>query len=108
MRQHDDKSRQCVPHSTHASLGTIWSANFVLCWLFPVFEGGVQKEKSLQVYELEGFGFGLTYFVCSFGGETGIRTLGTVARTPHFECGPIGHSGISPNRRAKITIPFDN
>ena len=40
-------------------------------------------------------------------GETGIRTLGTVARTPHFECGPIGHSGISPNRRAKIMIPFD-
>ena len=22
---------------------------------------------------------------------------GTVARTPHFECGPIDHSGISPN-----------
>ena len=31
-----------------------------------------------------------------FGGETGIRTLGTVARSPHFECGPIDHSGISP------------
>ena len=60
---------------SHLSLGdTIWSANFVLCWLFPVFEGGAQKEKSLQVYELEGFGFGLTYFVCSFGGETGSRT----------------------------------
>ncbi len=29
-------------------------------------------------------------------GETGIRTLGTVARSPHFECGPIDHSGISP------------
>ena len=29
-------------------------------------------------------------------GEIGIRTLGTVARTPHFECGPIDHSGISP------------
>ena len=60
---------------SHLSLGdTIWSANFVLCWLFPVFEGGAQKEKSLQVYELEGFGFGLTYFVCSFGGERGSRT----------------------------------
>lgn len=43
-----------------------------------------------------------------YRGEIGIRTLGTVARTPHFECGPIGHSGISPNRRAKITIPFDS
>ena len=31
---------------SHLSLGdTIWSANFVLCWLFPVFEGGAQKEK---------------------------------------------------------------
>ena len=29
-------------------------------------------------------------------GKTGIRTLGTVARSPHFECGPIDHSGISP------------
>ena len=29
-------------------------------------------------------------------GERGIRTPGTVARTPHFECGPIDHSGISP------------
>ena len=32
-----------------------------------------------------------------FRGERGIRTPGTVARTPHFECGPIDHSGISPN-----------
>ena len=30
-------------------------------------------------------------------GERGIRTPGTVARTPHFECGPFDHSGISPN-----------
>ena len=29
-------------------------------------------------------------------GEGGIRTPGTVARTPHFECGPIDHSGTSP------------
>lgn len=29
-------------------------------------------------------------------GKGGIRTLGTVARTPHFECGPFDHSGISP------------
>ncbi len=32
----------------------------------------------------------------SFCGETGIRTQGAVARTPHFECGPFDHSGISP------------
>ena len=33
----------------------------------------------------------------SRSGETGIRTQGTVARTPHFECGPFDHSGISPD-----------
>ena len=36
----------------------------------------------------------LIYTTCC--GETGIRTLGTVTRSPHFECGPIDHSGISP------------
>ena len=36
----------------------------------------------------------LIYTLCC--GERGIRTPGTVARTPHFECGPIDHSGISP------------
>src|SRR5205085_11218676 len=30
------------------------------------------------------------------GGEGGIRTHGTVARTPHFECGTIDHSATSP------------
>jgi hypothetical protein len=40
---------------------------------------------------------------CVFGnvkksGEGGIRTLGTVARTPVFETGPIGHSGTSPKQ----------
>ena len=30
------------------------------------------------------------------GGEGGIRTLGTVARTPHFECGAFDHSATSP------------
>ena len=31
-----------------------------------------------------------------YGGKAGIRTLGTVARSPHFECGPIDHSGTFP------------
>ena len=31
-----------------------------------------------------------------FCGKRGIRTLGTVARSPHFECGPFDHSGIFP------------
>ena len=34
-------------------------------------------------------------------GKTGIRTLGTVTRSPHFECGPIDHSGIFPLGVAK-------
>ena len=32
------------------------------------------------------------------GGEGGIRTPGTVTRTPHFECGAFNHSATSPNR----------
>ncbi len=36
--------------------------------------------------------------VCSeSGGKGGIRTPGTVARSPHFECGPFDHSGTFPN-----------
>ncbi len=30
------------------------------------------------------------------GGERGIRTLGTLARTRDFQSRPFGHSGISP------------
>ena len=30
------------------------------------------------------------------GGEIGIRTLGTLTSTPHFECGAFDHSAISP------------
>ncbi len=41
-----------------------------------------------------------------FSGERGIRTPGTVARTPHFECGPFDHSGISPFAGANILIFF--
>ena len=37
-----------------------------------------------------------------FCGKTGIRTLGTVTRSPHFECGPIDHSGIFPYLVTKI------
>ena len=33
--------------------------------------------------------------VC-WSGKGGIRTPGTVTRTPHFECGPIDHSGTFP------------
>ena len=32
-----------------------------------------------------------------YGGEGGIRTPGTVTRTPHFECGAIDHSATSPH-----------
>jgi hypothetical protein len=32
----------------------------------------------------------------AIGGEIGIRTLGTLTGTPHFECGAFDHSAISP------------
>ena len=35
------------------------------------------------------------------GGEGGIRTPGTLARTPHFECGAIDHSATSPGTAAE-------
>ncbi len=34
----------------------------------------------------------------SSGGEAGIRTLGTLTGTPHFECGAFDHSATSPQR----------
>ena len=40
------------------------------------------------------------------GGEGGIRTPGTVARTPHFECGAIDHSATSPWSRRQLA-PVD-
>ena len=42
-----------------------------------------------------------------YGGEIGIRTLGTVASTTDFESVPFGHSGISPTERI-ITAVFDS
>ena len=45
----------------------------------------------------------LSFDVC---GERGIRTPGTVARTPHFECGPIDHSGISPKKNMSLKLSF--
>ena len=35
----------------------------------------------------------------AIGGEAGIRTLGTLTGTPHFECGAFDHSATSPQRR---------
>ena len=40
-----------------------------------------------------------SFAVC--GGERGIRTLGTVARTPDFESGSFGHSDSSPPRNLR-------
>ncbi len=43
------------------------------------------------------------------GGETGIRTLGTVARTVVFETTPFDHSGISPlSKKAAIAASLIN
>ena len=40
------------------------------------------------------------WVLCLFGGEPGIRTLGTLAGTTDFESVPFDHSGNSPSRRA--------
>jgi hypothetical protein len=40
------------------------------------------------------------------GGEGGIRTPDTVARTPHFECGAFNHSATSPNHCIDAVFRF--
>ena len=37
------------------------------------------------------------------GGETGIRTLGTLARSTVFETAPFDHSGTSPRGQGAST-----
>ena len=39
------------------------------------------------------------------GGEGGIRTPDTVARTPHFECGAFNHSATSPWPQGDVERP---
>ena len=39
-----------------------------------------------------------------YGGWGGIRTPGTVARTPHFECGAFNHSATHPKRVAHVVV----
>jgi hypothetical protein len=36
------------------------------------------------------------------GGETGIRTLGTLARSTVFETAPFDHSGTSPRGHVAV------
>ena len=43
----------------------------------------------------------ITWQGALIGGEGGIRTPGTLARTPHFECGAIDHSATSPGPRGE-------
>src|SRR3546814_8724244 len=40
----------------------------------------------------------LPFLMARRGGEGGIRTLDTVARMPHFECGAFDHSATSPSK----------
>ena len=40
------------------------------------------------------------------GGETGIRTLGTIASTTVFETAPFNHSGTSPRGGGNIVERF--
>lgn len=52
----------------------------------------LKKTKTLQIFDLQRF----VFFSKIISGETGIRTLGTLASTMVFETTPIDHSGISP------------
>src|SRR6266567_1252542 len=36
-----------------------------------------------------------------YGGQGGIRTPGTVTRTPHFECCAFNHSATCPSRKIR-------
>lgn len=67
----------CTPFHT-CLLGIRFGAQTLSCvGFFRYLKAEHKKKKSLQVYELEGFGFGLTYFVCSFSGERGCNTMRT-------------------------------
>src|SRR5690606_28720137 len=46
---------------------------------------------------------GLTRTYLASGGEGGIRTHGTLASTPHFECGTFNHSATSPRDHRAIS-----
>ena len=67
----------------------------------PPFESRRQAfEKSVVVWSSAAQNSSyINNLVC--GGEGGIRTPGTLARTPHFECGAIDHSATSPRPSAK-------
>lgn len=56
----------------------------------------MQKQKSPVDLNLRGFHL--------YGGEIGIRTLGTGEGTTDFESVPFGHSGISPTARIITTL----
>jgi len=45
----------------------------------------------------------------ALGGEAGIRTLDTVTRMPHFECGAFDHSATSPRSVVEpaSTVPVE-
>ncbi len=74
-----------------------------------------QKQKPLaSLSPARGFVFRPAFaplFVRGFGGrggEGGIRTPGTVTRTPHFECGPFNHSGTSPFGGTNIGVFWES
>ncbi len=63
------------------------------------FEGPEGPER--RGFRHKKAGFREPAFSCN-GGEGGIRTLGTLARSLDFESSPFGLSGTSPNRRYRI------
>src|SRR5690606_12771271 len=77
--------------------------------LLPLCQGAmppVETKKPHTVFRLWGFlsdsnqKLSKSLITTSYGGEPGIRTLGTLAGTTDFESVPFDHSGNSPSRRA--------
>lgn len=68
-----------------------------------------KKKRMIKTYRNKALKRGLIF---KAGGETGIRTLGTIAGTTVFETVPFNHSGISPALKLfigdKLLFGFDD
>ena len=65
-------------------------------WLHLNPKNGILFKRAAQILNFEEGKARLDGGTVVSGGEGGIRTPGTVTRTPHFECGAIDHSATSP------------
>ena len=95
-----------IPFLPRASLQTLAQARMTPKGCFSMYEGDLTSELAVAFIHKKTSAEQRSFGLCALCGERGIRTPGTVARSPHFECGPIDHSGISPIASANIEIIF--